>query len=383
MQDKPKVLFFSVWYPNRYDIMAGLFVRKHAGAASLYADVCVLYLHFDDKADSIQIEEQYSGAIKEILVYIPFKRNKLALGVNFLRGFRKGYKIVKQHFGQPDVIQVNTLTRNGVLAWLLKVFRGIPYVVVEHWTRYLPQNFHYKGFLRRRATEVVARAAKRIMPVSTMLQRAMIEQGIKGDYRLIYNIVDDFFYTTQRKKNDNTKKRILHVSCFLDRQKNISGILQAIKELSRRRSDFELVMVGTGIDFDSLRAFAGELEMPDGIVHWTGEQTPQEVANLLADSDMFVMFSHFETACVVVMESLASGVPLVATPTGIVPDFVDDSNGLIVDDGDVAGLTDKIDYMLDHLSEYNSATISQKAEQFKSASVGKQLFDEYLRALNR
>lgn len=383
MQFKPKILFLSAWYPNRYDAMAGLFVRKHAEAVSLYADVCVLYLHLDDKADTMHIVEQQSGEVKEILVYIPFKKNKLALGLSFLRGFRKGYKIVKLHFGQPDVTQVNTLTRNGVLAYLLKIFRGIPYVIVEHWTRYLPQNFHYKGFIRRRATEIVARAAKRIMPVSSMLQKAMTEQGIKGDYRLIYNIVDDFFYTTPRTNENSTKKRILHVSCFLDRQKNISGILQAIKELSRRRSDFELVMVGTGIDFDSLRAFAGELGISDEIVHWEGEQTPQQVAQWFADSDMFVMFSHFETACVVVMESLASGVPLVATPTGIVPDFVDDSNGFIVEVGDIAGLTAKIDYMLDHLSDYNSKTISPKAEQFKSASVGKLLFEEYLRALNK
>ena len=38
-----KVLFISAWYPNRYDEMAGLFVRKHAQAVSQFCEVEVLY----------------------------------------------------------------------------------------------------------------------------------------------------------------------------------------------------------------------------------------------------------------------------------------------------------------------------------------------------
>ncbi len=33
------VLFFSQWYPNRYDAMPGLFVRKHAQAVARFCDV--------------------------------------------------------------------------------------------------------------------------------------------------------------------------------------------------------------------------------------------------------------------------------------------------------------------------------------------------------
>lgn len=383
MQFKPKVLFLSAWYPNRYDAMAGLFVRKHAEAASLYADVCVLYLHIDKRVERFQVVEQQWGKVKEILVYIPLKNNRLVLGANFLCGFWQGYKAVKKHFGKPDVTQVNTLTRNGVLAYLLKTLRGIPYVIVEHWTRYLPENFHYKGFVRRRTTEVVARSASRIMPVSSMLRKAMEKQGVYGDYSLIFNVVDNFFYTKPHPSANNIKKRILHVSCFLDRQKNISGILRAIKRLSLRRTDFELVLVGTGADYKNLRDLANKLEIPDNVVVWIGEQTPEEVAEWFSKSDMFVMFSNFETACVVVMESLAVGVPVVATPTGIVPDFIDENNGIVADFDDIEGLTHKIGFMLDHLDNYNSVKIREKAEQFKSHIIGKQLLDEYLRALNR
>ena len=202
------------------------------------------------------------------------KNSWLSLAFNFLKGFRFGYCSVRAHFGQLDICQVNTLTRNGVLALLLKMLHRIPYVVVEHWTRYLPDNFLYTGFLRRRATELVARNAAVIMPVSSMLQLAMLKQGIKGRYRVISNIVDDFFYTTPRDERDNDKKRILHVSCFLDRQKNISGILRAVELLCRTRRDFELVVVGTGVDFTSIKDFVQTLDIPQSTLVFTGEQTP-------------------------------------------------------------------------------------------------------------
>ena len=67
MSSKTKVLFLSAWYPNRYDAMAGLFVRKHAEAVSQYADVCVLYLHLDDKIDDFQIVEQSYNDVRETL----------------------------------------------------------------------------------------------------------------------------------------------------------------------------------------------------------------------------------------------------------------------------------------------------------------------------
>ena len=363
--------------------MAGLFVRKHAEAVSQYADVCVLYLHLDDKIDDFQIVEQSYNDVREIVVYIPMKNSRLSLAFNFLKGFRLGYRSVRAHFGQPDICQVNTLTRNGVLALLLKMLHRIPYVVVEHWTRYLPDNFLYTGFLRRRATELVARNAAVIMPVSSMLRQAMIKQGINGRYRVISNIVDDFFYTTARAERDNDKKRILHVSCFLDRQKNISGILRAVELLCRTRRDFELVVVGTGVDFASIKDFAKTLDIPEGTLVFTGEQTPNEVAEWLSKSDLFVMFSNYETACVVVMESLAVGVPVVATPTGIVPDFINDNNRQIVDFKDVDALAEKMNMMLDHLDRYDSSSIRAVAEVFRSRYVGQQFINEYDKALGR
>ena len=83
------------------------------------------------------------------------------------------------------------------------------------------------------------------------------------------------------------------------------------------------------------------------------------------------------------MESLAAGVPVVATPTGIVPDFINDNNGQIVDFEDVDALAEKINMMLDHLDRYDSSSIRTVAEVFRSRYVGQQFINEYNKALGR
>lgn len=55
---------------------------------------------------------------------------------------------------------------------------GIPYIIVEHWSRYLLQNFNFKGVLRKAVSRVAVRRASCIMPVSRKLGDAMRGCGL-------------------------------------------------------------------------------------------------------------------------------------------------------------------------------------------------------------
>jgi hypothetical protein len=70
-----KVLFISAWYPNRYDEMAGLFVRKHAQAVSQFCDVEVLYIHPATDINRFEICVKNIDKLKETTVYFPAKSN--------------------------------------------------------------------------------------------------------------------------------------------------------------------------------------------------------------------------------------------------------------------------------------------------------------------
>lgn len=374
---KTKVLFLSAWYPHRYDAMEGLFVQKHALAANLYSDVCVLFLYADKHISHFEIVKQKKQQLTEIYVYYPFSTigifRKLTKLVNYLRAFRKGYTVVKREWGKPDVTHANILTRTGVLAYILHHKEHIPYVITEHWTRYLDTNYSYTGFLRKKVTEYVVKQAKYILPVSQSLKDAMISNGLyNANYQIIDNVVDDFFYKNQNKIS-RSKKRILHVSCFAERQKNIKGILHAIKRVSNERNDFEVIIVGTGIDYESVVEEARNLNVLDTIVHFVGEQTPQQVSDWMHQSDFFVLFSNYETFATVIPEALASGIPVISSEVGIAPAIITSKNGKIVPIGDGNALYTEINWMLDNYTNFNESEIRESAKPFSFEKTGETL----------
>lgn len=369
-----KILFLSAWYPNRYDEMAGLFVRKHAQALSLYDDVFVLYLHADPKASTFEIKQQNHNGLAEVYVYFPYSTHftKISKAINFFRAFAKGYNHIFKQNDKPDSVQANVLTRNGILALYLKITKKIPYVIVEHWTRYLPTVNSYKGIFRKIATKIVVRNCDAILPISEGLQVSMVQCGLhSNNYHHINNVVDDFFYIPQNKLSRN-KKRILHISCFSEKAKNIKGLLNSIDKLRKLRNDFELIIIGTGEDFNEVRDYAQQLKLED-IVIFMGEKQPEEVCQAFYQSDFFVLFSNYENAPVVISESLACGKPVITTDVGFVQSIITDKNGKIIPIGDELALTKKMNLMLDHFQDYDENDIRKSAEQFKSSIIGKQL----------
>lgn len=193
-----RVLFFAAWYPHRTDAMAGLFVRKHAEAVARFCDVAVLFVRSDRNVKDFDIVSQTTSGVREVYVYYPCWGGLLAVlskCINYLRAFSKGYSYLLSHWGKPDVSQVNVLTRSGVFPWWLKKRYGIPYVVVEHWSRYLPEDFHFTGLLRKLLTRRIVADASCVMAVSQVLKDAMLSLGLRNDnFRLINNVVNDMFY---------------------------------------------------------------------------------------------------------------------------------------------------------------------------------------------
>jgi len=381
-----KVLFISAWYPHRYDSMSGLFVRKHAEAANLYCDVTVLYVHADEHIRTIEVVEQTYHGLREIIVYYPAGNknifHKIVKTIRYFKAYRKGYEYLNRKGFSPDIIHANILTRTGAIAYLYKLRKGIPYVLTEHWSRYLPQNFSYKGFLRKKISEIAVRHASAVMPISNLLRQAMLESNLKNPvYKVVDNVVDDFFFQDMEKEQRNTK-RFLHISCFDESAKNVSGILKATKSLTEERDDFELIIIGNGPYFEKGIEVYESLNFSKDMVKFVGEKAPHEVAWWFQNSDAFILFSNYETAGVVIAESMASGIPVIATPTGIVPDVIDETGGLIVDFKDEKALKEKMNLMLDSFQHYDSKKIREKAKKFSYAIVGKELETIYAQALN-
>jgi len=381
-----KVLFLSQWYPNRYDLMAGLFVQKHAEAVSLYCDVASLYIQPDTTIKKTEIITSSENSFLEVIVYFPAKSDsiiaKLLKQINYLKAYKLGYKVILDSWGKPDIVQANVFTRTVLIAALLKKRYSIPYVVIEHWTRYFRENM-FKNKIHRFFSIYAAKHASAIMPVTKHLQGCMELHGMKNhNYNIINNVVDDIFFE-KLVIPDNKKIRILNVTCFDDQQKNLSGLLHVIKKLSLKRLDFEIYLVGDGIDYSKIKSLAGKLEIENTFVYFTGILTGKELVEMYQKSHFTVLFSNYENMPVVISESLSCGLPVVSTNVGGIAEHINSANGLLINAGDEHGLYTSLDYMINHYLDYNKNDIIENAKQkFSYQSVGKNLVSIYYDIIN-
>ncbi|WP_299570200.1 glycosyltransferase [uncultured Williamsia sp.] len=105
-----------------------------------------------------------------------------------------------------------------------------------------------------------------------------------------------------------------------------------------------LTIAGDG-EVDRARALVADLGVEDSVdvCGWVGADT---VDDLLRRSEVLVLPSHDEGQPMAVLEAMAAGLCVVATPVGGVPDLLDDSCSVLVAPGDVDGLRCALDDVL-------------------------------------
>lgn len=123
-------------------------------------------------------------------------------------------------------------------------------------------------------------------------------------------------------------------------QKNHALLLKAFAQGPASDPNAHLVLVGEGALREQLEEQAKNLGLA-GQAHFLGLRT--DIPDVLGAMDAFVLSSDYEGNPLSVMEAMASGLPIVSTAAGGVPDLFETGNeGLIVQPGDVQGLSNSM-----------------------------------------
>ena len=390
--DRLHILYLPKWYPHKYDPMPGIFIERHGISALPHCDISVLYIHADENQEKggYIFDDSEGDTLNTLRIYYRLSQTgiqPLDAIVNifrFVKSHRIGIREIRKRYGAFNIIHVHVLTRHGVIALWEKIRRRIPYVITEHWTRYLPTTNTFNGLFRKWMTRVVARHASAIMPVTANLRDAMISCGLKNNnYVVIPNVVDINLFSPEEDRKKDGKIRIVHVSCFEDKQKNISGISRAIKRLSEERQDFTVDMIGDGIHFPELVAYAEKLGIKDTYATYYGLRENDALAALMRKADFMLMFSRYENLPVVILESYACGVPVLSTDVGGISEHMNPELGLLITSEDEEALYSAMNDMIDNCRNYDALKIRQYAvDHFSNEMIGKQLFKVYEQVAN-
>jgi len=380
---KFRILFLAGWFPNRFQPYSGIFIKRHALAVSRFCEVIVFYIKSDPnlKDKIYDIEEVHENGI--FIVNLYFNSSDLCGGLfskikyvfRFLMGCKKGFNFIEKKFGKPDIVHLNVIHPIAIVALFMKFVKKTPYILTEHWTGYMKTRDSYKGWKRKLFTSIVMKNAREVTTVSESLADEMRNRGLSNNYFVVPNAIE-FRKLTGTSKNKQ-KKVILHISSLYNYQKNVEGIIKAIKNISMIRKDFELRLIGGENDRAYLESLVKELDL-EKFVYFYGQVSDAELEVHYNESDFFVLNSNYETFSVVTAESLACGIPVIVTHCGGPEEFVTKEQGIIIDPGNQLQLEKAIVNMLDNSEKYNPEKLSQYAlSKFSLEVVGKSFLEIY------
>ena len=161
------------------------------------------------------------------------------------------------------------------------------------------------------------------------------------DVRVIHNFIDPAVYDRARYPNVfreqgvDGRRVLMHVSNF----RPVKRVVDVVRIFARvtREIPSMLMMVGDGPDRVQAEEEAKRLGVDDS-VSFLGKI--EAVAPLLAGADLFLLPSQNESFGLSALEALASGVPVVASRAGGLPEVVDDGRtGVLCATGDVDGMS--------------------------------------------
>ncbi len=173
----------------------------------------------------------------------------------------------------------------------------------------------------------------------------------KKKIHVIYNGVDvqKFKPRTDRAELrrefglEEEQKIVLFVGRLYHR-KGLEILLRSIPPVLQEFNDVKFVISGIGFKKkeESLRKLAKKLEIED-FVSFLGYVPDEKLPHLYSASDIFVLPAIYENFPFAILEAQATGLPVISTKVGGIPEFLaDNENGFLIDPGDSEQLTQRI-----------------------------------------
>jgi glycosyltransferase involved in cell wall biosynthesis len=160
-------------------------------------------------------------------------------------------------------------------------------------------------------------------------------------------VIPDPLSFSPQVQSSLSSKRIIAAGRYVY-QKGFDLLLHAWASVEKRCPDWELVIFGAG-DRTPYERLASELSLQRCSLNGPTADIEKEYLN----SSLFAFSSRFEGFGMVLIEAMACGLPVVsfACPCGPKDIITDGIDGLLVENGNVSQLAEKIIYMIEHPEE--------------------------------
>lgn len=176
-----------------------------------------------------------------------------------------------------------------------------------------------------------------------------------------------------------TIENILFVGRLV-KEKGIYESLNAFDALSQIDICKKFVICGDGIERLGILNWSKE---HDRNVACKGVLVGKDLANVYMKSDVLFLLSYGEGLATCILEAMAFGLVIIATPVGGINDFFEDGQmGFLVDKDDIHSIIEKMEYLATHptvvqqISYYN---MNYARQHFMASAVAKQIEEDIIK----
>jgi glycosyltransferase involved in cell wall biosynthesis len=357
---------FTKSFPETPEDWKGIFVKEQAEALSAEHAVTVVKCKEDKNNFSpffkFRIESETFSNYKyyTIIVSKSFPGyNQVNYLVSLFFALRK---ILKRE--NPEIIHCHFSYPSGVVAWLIKRATGIPYIVTEH-TRL--KNIFRSVFHKKLSLTALGKACC-VISVSNSLKEEITAEGIRKVY-VVPNVIDTGRFKPTEKK---TEPFILgFLGPLNDPNKGLGTLLTACADLP---FNFNLKVGGLG-NLDEYFMDTSLKEKMEGKIIRDEKVNLRRIQNFYSDINLIVLPSRYETFGMVLIEAMASGIPVVATRCGGPNDIVTDKTGILIDVNNPSMLRAAIIKIHSDYENYNS-------EEIRNYVISTFGFNPFLKRIN-
>jgi len=390
-----RVLVLSSTFPNAQQPTRGVFVRERirrlANRCELVVVAPIPWFPMNrwirrDRANVPAVEQQSGLTVYHPRFFSLPRYGKFLDGLLYAASLiphlvrlrrRFAFEVIDAHFAFPD----------GVAAVLLGRVLRCPVVVTLRGSIVRLSGYR----LHRPQLRWALTRAERVLAVADYLGQVAVAIGVPGHrIRVIPNGVDlASFAPAERAEARRTcglpeERTILLTVAALYSWKGQHMVVEALPGLRERYPNILYVMVGASRAEEpsyvaSLKRRVAELGL-EHHVHFAGPRPHAELARWYNAANLFVLPTRSEGCPNVLLESLACGVPVVATSVGGVPEIIRQGReGLLSPYGDLSALRDALLEGLER--RWDGQALVGRAREFDWTDAAEQALEELHQAL--
>lgn len=260
--------------------------------------------------------------------------------------FFKAHQLIRKN-GPYKLIHAYQASQAAGGGWLLKwKYPKIPFMVTVQEGKVLNEQPWLMKFFRY----LVFKKADEVTVISNYLAQYVKSQNSKVPVSIIPNGVD---LNKFKPNNNHLDSKTIITSSRLVEKNGVGDLIEAMVVVKNKIPDAKLKIIGDGPLKENLKLKTKKLNLENNI-DFLGEISNDLLPEYLSEADVFVRPALSEGLGTAFLEAMASGLPVIGTPVGGIPDFLKDGEtGLFCEVGNPDDIAGKIIKLLEDVDLRN------------------------------